>query len=95
MKSVHLPASVHTEEEFKWAMGMVKAKAVVLDGQVALDWTVLYLLCSGSVSLRVCERENVCVSLSPSLSPSLSLFLCVCVCVSYPLKGDSALSMTS
>ena len=61
MKSVHLPASVHTEEEFKWAMGMVKAKAVVLDGQVALDWTVLYLLCSGSVSLRVCERERMCV----------------------------------
>ena len=34
MKSVHLPASVQTEEEFIWAMGTVKSRSVVLDGQV-------------------------------------------------------------
>ena len=34
MKSSHLPASVLTEEEFAWAVGIVKSRSVVLDNQV-------------------------------------------------------------
>lgn len=36
MKSTHLSPSVQTLNEFKWAMGIVKAKSVVIDNQIML-----------------------------------------------------------
>ena len=40
MQSVHLPLSVRTEEEFRWAVGIVKSRSVVLDGQVTRNYFV-------------------------------------------------------
>jgi hypothetical protein len=67
MKSVHLPASVQTEEEFKWAMGMVKAKAVVLDGQVVLQCSACAVC---AVQKRSYPHPLLLLSLPSSFPPS-------------------------
>ena len=77
MKSSHLPASVLTEEEFAWAVGIVKSRSVVLDNQVrAYRFTfshyVLSIDSSQSSSPSALSFAFLSLSLSLSLS-SLSL----------------------
>lgn len=56
MQSVHLPLSVRTEEEFRWAVGIVKSRSVVLDGQVNTE-----PFCSSCNILHdILETETFC-----------------------------------
>lgn len=51
MKSVHLPDSVRTEELYSWAVGIVKSRSVILDGQVAHTWLHVHIYAFQTIRL--------------------------------------------
>ena len=97
MKSSHLPASVLTEEEFAWAVGIVKSRSVILDNQVCPYRLTLSRRVFPTESFQpfpptaVSFRLRFCPSLSssffstPSHTRSQSLFTLLVSFYFYPL----------
>ena len=86
LKSSHLPASVMTEEEFTWAVGIVKSRSVILDNQVRADvlfasWIVLW--CSSIIWGR---WATFSILIASPFSPFISLCFFLSLHLSFSIR---------